>query len=153
MSFNSIAQIVPASFTPVLLEELMFYLSTFRLDLSDGKIFTTMEWLMVFCQSTIVVDGFSMVFLHVNHWCRWFFNGFFHVNHWRQWFFNGFSDFNHWYQWFFQCFFPIQPLPLNEWFCGSPLTSMVYQWFWEKLKLVHKKGQKTKKSMICSTNT
>ena len=42
----------------------------------------------------------------------------------------------------FQCFFPIQPLPLNEWFCGSPLTSMVYQWFWEKLKLVHKKGQK-----------
>jgi len=92
-----------------------------------------------FCQSTIAVDGFSMVFLHVNHWCRWFFNGF--------------SDFNHWYQWFFQCFFPIQPLPLNEWFCGSPLTSMVYQWFWEKLKLVHKKGQKTKKSMICSTNT
>ena len=99
-----------------------------------------------FCQSTIVVDGFSMVFLHVNHWCRWFFNGFFHVNHWRQWFFNGFSDFNHWYQWFFQWFFPIQPLPLNEWFCGSPLTSMVYQWFWEKLKLVHKKGQKTKKA-------
>ena len=81
-----------------------------------------------FCQSTIVVDGFSMVFLHVNHWC--------------QWFFNGFSDFNHWYQWFFQCFFPIQPLPLNEWFCGSPLTLMVFQWFWEKLKLVHKKGQK-----------
>jgi len=34
-----------------------------------------------FCQSTIVVDGFSMVFLHVNHWCRWFFNVFFHVNH------------------------------------------------------------------------
>ena len=62
LSFNSIAQIVPASFTPVLLEELMFYLSTFRLPLSDGKIFTTMEWLMVFCQSTIVVDGFSMVF-------------------------------------------------------------------------------------------
>ena len=82
-------------------------------------------------QSTILVDGFSMVFLHVNHWCRWFFNGF--------------SDFNHWYQWFFQWFFPIQPLPLNEWFCGSPLTLMVYQWFWEKLKLVHKKGQKTKK--------
>ena len=54
-----------------------------------------------FCQSTIVVDGFSMFFLHVNHWC--------------QWFFNGFSDFNHWYQWFFQWFFPIQPLPLNEW--------------------------------------
>merc|ERR1712015_205435 len=86
-----------------------------------------------------------MVFLHVNHWCRWFFNGFFHVNHWRQWFFNGFSDFNHWYQWFFQCFFPIQPLPSNEWFCGSPLTSMVYQWFWEKLKLVHKKRPKNKK--------
>ena len=36
-------------------------------DLSDGKILTTMEWLMVFCQSTIVVDGFSMVFLHANH--------------------------------------------------------------------------------------
>ena len=32
------------------------------LDLSDGKIFTTMEWLMVFCQSTIVFDGFSMFF-------------------------------------------------------------------------------------------
>ena len=38
-----------------------------------------------FCQGTIVVDGFSMFF--------------FHVNHWRQWFSNGFSDFNHWYQW------------------------------------------------------
>ena len=113
-----------------------------------------------FCQSTIIVDGFSMVFLHVNHWCRWFFNGFFscepsvsmvsqwfflYVNHWCQWFFNGFSDLNHWYQWFFQWFFPIEPLPLNEWFCGSPLTSMVYQWFWEKLKLVHKKAKKQKK--------
>ena len=81
---------------------------------------------------TIGVNGFSMVFLHVNHWC--------------QWFFNGFSDFNHWYQWFFQWFFPIEPLPLNEWFCGSPLTSMVYQWFWEKLKLVHKKAKKQKKA-------
>jgi len=30
-----------------------------------------------FCQSTIVVNAFSMVFLHVNHWCQWFFNGFF----------------------------------------------------------------------------
>ena len=51
-----------------------------------------------FCQSIIVVDGFSMVFVHVNHWCRWFFNGF--------------SDFNHWYQWFFQCFFsnPTNPI-------------------------------------------
>ena len=48
-------------------------------DLSDGNIFTTMEWLMVFVKV-------------------------------------------------------------------SPLTSMVYQWFWEKLKLVHKKGQKTKKA-------
>ena len=85
-----------------------------------------------FCQSTIIVDGFSMVFLHVNHWC--------------QWFFNGFSDFNHWYQWFFQWFFPIEPLPLNEWLYGSPLTSMVYQWFWEKLKLVHKKAKKQKKA-------
>jgi len=110
-----------------------------QFDLSDGRNFYHNGMVNGFCQSTIVVDGFSMVFLHVNHWCRWFFNGF--------------SDFNHWYQWFFQCFFPIQPLPLNEWFCGSPLTSMVYQWFWEKLKLVHKKGQKTKKSMICSTNT
>merc|ERR1712223_1079654 len=45
----------------------------------------------------------------------------------------------------FQWFFPIQPLPLNEWFCGSPLTSMVFQWFWEKLMLVHKKRPKTKK--------
>ena len=53
-----------------------------------------------FCQSTIIVDGFSMVFLHVNHWC--------------QWFFNGFSDFNHWYQWFFQCFFS-NPTIAIEW--------------------------------------
>ena len=100
-------------------------------------------------------------FLSKYHCSRWFFNVFFHVNHWCWWFFNGFffmwtigvngfsmvfSDFNHWYQWFFQCFFPIQPLPLNEWFCGSPMTSMVYQWFWEKLKLVHKKAKKQKKT-------
>ena len=88
---------------------------------------------------TIGIDGFSMVF--------------FHVNHWRQWFFNGFSDFNHWYQWFFQWFFPIQPLPLNEWFCGSPLTSMVYQWFRWKWTAVHKKRPKRKKTWFVKKKT
>ena len=95
---------------------------------------------MVFWQSTIIVNGFSMVF-------------FLQVNHCYRWFFNGFSHFNHWYQWFFRCFFYKWTIAIEWMVCGSPLTSMVYQWFWEKLKLVHKKGQKTKKSMICSTNT
>ena len=50
---------------------------------------------MVFAKNTIVVDGFSMVFLHVNHWCQWFFNGFSDLNHWYQWFFQWFSSLNH----------------------------------------------------------
>ena len=121
-----------------------------------------------FCQSTIVVDGFSMVFLHVNHWYQWFFNGFFymwtigingfsmdflHVNHWCQWFFNGFSDLNHWYGWFFQCFF----LQSNHCHCinGLWLTididglSMVLG----KVNAGSQKKAKTQKNMICSTKT
>ena len=51
---------------------------------------------MVFWQSTIIVNGFSMVFfLQVNHCYRWFFNGFSHFNHWYQWFFQWFSSLNH----------------------------------------------------------
>merc|ERR1712047_16834 len=100
---------------------------------------------------TIVVDGFSMVFLHVKHWCQWFFNGFLTCEPLVPMVFQWFFRFQPLVAMVFQCFFPIQPLPLNEWFCGSLLTSMVFQWFWGKLKLVHKKGQKTKKSMICST--
>ena len=70
-----------------------------------------------FCQSTIVVDGFSMVFFTCEPLVSMVFQWFFlHVNHWRQWFFNGFSDLNHWYQWFFQWFLTIEPLPLHEWF-------------------------------------
>merc|ERR1712218_127289 len=107
------------------------------LDLSDGKIFTTMEWLMVF----------------LYHCSRWFFNVFFTCEPLLPMVFQWFFRFQPLVSMVFQWFFPIQPLPLNEWFCGSPLTSMVFQWFWEKLKVVHKKGQKTKKNMICSTNT
>ena len=81
---------------------------------------------------TIGVNGFSMVFLLVNHWC--------------QWFFNGFSDLNHWYRWFFQCFFYNQTIAIALMVCDSPLTSMVYQWFWGKWTLVHKKGQNAKKT-------
>ena len=91
-----------------------FMEGVYRIDLSDGNVFTTMEWLMVFVKVPFQSMVFQCFFLHVNHWCRWFFNGF--------------SDFNHWYQWFFQCFFfpiqPIQSLDLND---GSlPLTPMVH---------------------------
>ena len=46
LSFNSIAQIVPASFTPVLLEELMFYLSTFRCCLKENGRCLRAFWFM-----------------------------------------------------------------------------------------------------------
>ena len=63
------------------------------LDHDDSKFFSMMEWLMV---------------LSKYHCYRWFFNGFSHRNHRYQWFFNGFLT--------------IQPLPLNEWYCSSPLA-------------------------------
>ena len=120
-------------------------LAIYLLELSDGKILTTMEWLMVFAKVplysmvfqwfsnmwTIGVNGFSMVFLHVNHWC--------------QWFFNGFSDLKHWYQCFFQWFFYNGTITIEWMVCGSPLTSMAYQWFWWKWTVIHKKKAKTQR--------
>ena len=57
--------------------DIFYHSSPIILDLNDGKIFTTMKWLMVFCQSTIVVDGFSMVFFTceplVSMVFQWFF--------------------------------------------------------------------------------
>ena len=109
---------------------------------------------------TIGVDGFSMVFFHVNHWYQWFLNGFFtceplvsmvfqwfflHVNHWCQWFFNGFSDLNHWYQWFFQWFFTIEPLPLNEWFVAHHWHRWFINGFGESERWFTKEGQNAKK--------
>ena len=97
---------------------------------------------------TIGVDGFSIFFFSceplVSMASHWFFF-FLHMNHWCQWFFNGFSDFNHWYQWFFQCFFYKWTIAIEWMVCGSPLTSMVYQWFWWKWTAVHKKRPKRKK--------
>ena len=59
-----------------------------KLDLSDGKNFTTMEWLMVFCQSTIFSMVFftceplvSMVFQISTIGINGFSNGFFQSNH------------------------------------------------------------------------
>ena len=81
---------------------------------------------------TIGINGFSMVFLHVNHW--------------RQWFFNGFSDLNHLYQWFFQWFFTIEPLPLNEWFVAHHLHRWFINGFGESERWFTKKGQNAKKT-------
>jgi len=92
-----------------------------------------------FSQSTIVIDGFSMVFLHVNHW--------------YQWFFNGFSDLNHLYQWFFQCFFTIEPLPLNEWFVAHHLHRWFINGFGECERWFTKRGQNAKKHELFNKNT
>jgi len=109
-----------------------------EIDLNDGKILTMMEWLMVFCQSTIVDDGFSMVFYmwtngsHVkNHWCQWFFNDFFTyvplVSMVFQWFFRS--------QPLVSMVFPMvfykRTIAIEWMVCGLPSTSMVYQWFYE----------------------
>ena len=67
-----------------------------------------------------------MVFLHVNHWC--------------QWFFNGFLDLNHLYQWFFQWFFTIEPLQLNEWFVAHHLHRWFINGFGESERWFTKKG-------------
>ena len=81
---------------------------------------------------TIGTNGFSMVFLHVNHWCQWFFNGFFRS------------------QPFVSMVFPMvfynRTIAIEWMVCGSPFTSMVYQWFWGKWTLVHKKRPKRKKT-------
>ena len=81
---------------------------------------------------TIGINGFSMVFLHVNHWCQWFFNGFFRS------------------QPFVSMVFPMvfynRTIAIEWMVCGSPFTSMVYQWFWGKWTLVHKKRPKRKKT-------
>jgi len=53
----------------------------------------------------------------------------------------------------FSCAFSDGTLYSYNWKCVFFMTSMVYQWFWEKLRLVYKKRPKNKKSMICSTNT
>jgi hypothetical protein len=106
-----------------------------------------------FCQSTIVVNGFSMAFLHVNHWCQWFFQWFFTceslVSMVFQWFF---SDLNHWCQWFFQWFFTIEPLPLHEWFLAHHLHRCFINGFAESERWFTKKA-KTQKNMICSTKS
>ena len=75
-------------------------------------------------------------FCQKNHCSRWFFNGFFTSKPLLSMVLNGFSHFNHWYRWFFQWFFIVEPLPLNEWFCVSPLVSMVFQWFFGSQPLV-----------------
>ena len=71
------------------------------LDLNDGKNFTTMEWLMVFCQSTIVVDGFSMFFFTCEPLVSMVF------------------------QWFFSCE-PLASMVFQWFFRFQPLVSMVF---------------------------
>ena len=36
---------------------------------------------------------------------------------------------NHWYRRVFNGFYTVEPLPLNEWFCCSPLASRVFNGF------------------------
>ena len=90
-----------------------------------------------FRQGTIVVNGFSMVFLLVNHRCRWFFTSqplvsmvfpmvFPLETMVFQWFFAVeplvsmvFLPLNHWYQWFVQ------------WLLTVEKTSDGHQWFTE----------------------
>ena len=87
-----------------------------------------------------------MVFLHVNHWCQWFFNGFFTCESLAsmvsQWFFRS--------QPLVSMVFPMvfnnRTIAIAWMVCGSPLTSMVYQWFWGKWMLVHKKRPNRKKT-------
>ena len=45
---------------------------------------------------------------------------------------DGFSHFNHRYQWFFQWFSSLNHCHWMNGFSASPLTSMVFQWFWRK---------------------
>ena len=66
---------------------------------------------------TIGVNGFSMVFLISTIGINDFSNGFF-------------------YKW---------TIAIEWMVCGSPLTSMVYQWFWWKWTAVHKEKAKTQK--------
>ena len=122
------------------------------LELSDGKILTTMEWLMVFAKVplksmvfqwffymwTIGVNGFSMVLFTCESLVSMVF----------QWFF--------WSQPLVSMIFPMvfnnRTIAIAWMVCGSPLASMVYQWFWGKWMLVHKKGQIAKKHDFFNKN-
>ena len=76
----------------------------FVADLNDGKNFTTMEWLMVFCQITIAVDGFSMFFFTCEPLVSMVF------------------------QWFFSCE-PLASMVFQWFFRFQPLVSMVFPMF------------------------
>ena len=89
---------------------------------------------------------FQWFFLHVNHWYQWFFNGFLHVNHWCQWFFQWFFRSQPLVRMVFPMVFYNRTIAIEWMVCGSPFTSMVYQWFWGKWTLVHKKRPKRKKT-------
>ena len=47
---------------------------------------------------------------------------------------NGFLSKFHCIRWFFNGFCTTGPLPLNEWFCGSPLSSMEWSMVFRKME-------------------
>ena len=104
------------------------------------------EWLMIFAKVAL----YSMVF-------RWFSNMWtIGVNGFSMSFYlwiidvNGFSMVFFWsvplLSMVFPMFFYNQTIAIALMVCDSPFASMVYQWFWGKWALVHKKGQNAKKT-------